>query len=365
MIKTHASVSFLGTFALTVLAIVGLFMVDTLLARLDRAENGAQARRLFAQGQQLLERGDDVQAIERIGDAIATDRTNRGYLYALAQAQIEAKRNSDAETTLKNLLDSDSADGEACLLMGRVLSQEKRFAEAATFYHRAIYGGWQEDQSGNRIRAHNELIEMLERSGSKPELLAELLTVQDQVPKQSISDRLRMGELFLQAAAPVRAEDVFRSLVHDAPTTAAAYKGMGEAEFAMGNYRSAEHQFQIALRYAPDEPTAKERLATTDEVIALEPMARGLSLDERYARCQRILKLVVDTYNQCVPSDSTRSLLDKANEVLKGPVRRKAEADSLETNLNLAEQLWLAHKKECGSMNPNSPLALVLAKLTQ
>ena len=161
MVKPFAGRSFLGIFGLVFLAIAVLFVADTFLANAERAESLAGAARLFQQGQALMQRGDNAQAIERIQDALAIERGNRDYLRMLAQAQFAAGKTSDAESTLTELLQSNPTDGLASLVMGRVLVKEGRFAEAISYLHRAIYGDWKEDAAGNRLRARFELIDLL------------------------------------------------------------------------------------------------------------------------------------------------------------------------------------------------------------
>jgi hypothetical protein len=59
--------------------------------------------------------------------------------------------------------------------MGRILVKEGRFPEAISYFRRAIYGHWNEDAAGNRLRVRFELIDLLAQRNSKEELLAELL----------------------------------------------------------------------------------------------------------------------------------------------------------------------------------------------
>ena len=62
--------SFLGTMSLVFLAIAAIFGVDMFLARMERAESHVEAARLFQQGRDLMLRGENAEAIERIKDAI-------------------------------------------------------------------------------------------------------------------------------------------------------------------------------------------------------------------------------------------------------------------------------------------------------
>ena len=89
-----------------------------------------------------MNQGQSSQAIEKISDAIAIERTNRDYLRTLAEAQFAAGRNNDAAATLTGLLSSNSTDGQSNLLLARVMVKQGRAVEAESYFHRAIYGYW-------------------------------------------------------------------------------------------------------------------------------------------------------------------------------------------------------------------------------
>jgi len=357
----------LGTFTLVFLAMAALFAADMFLAKMQKAESQVEAARLFEQGRGLMQRGENAEAIERIKDAISIERGNRDYLRTLAQAQFAAGKTAEAESTLTELLQSDSTDGLASLIMGRVMVKEGRFAEALSYFHRAMYGHWNENAAENRLRVRFELIDLLAQRNSKEELLAELLPVQDDAPRD-LRTRTRMGQLFLLAGSPARAVDVFRGILHDAPANADAYGGLGAAEFARGNYRAAQRDFQTTLRLAPDDQATRQRLDVCNELLTLDPTMRGLSPAERFSRSLKLVELTVDEARQCIgqnPLPELQGLLDKAGAALKAHVSAAHESEVSESNLDLAEQLWQARK---GCKSPpamDSPLALVLTRLAQ
>jgi tetratricopeptide (TPR) repeat protein len=353
---------------LVFLAIAALFVADTFLAKTERAESLVEARRLFEQGRVLMQRGENVEAIKRLKVAISIERGNRDYLQRLAQAQLAAGQTADAESTLMELLQSDSTDGLTNLIMARVLVKQDRFAEAISYFHRAVYGHWNEDAAENRLRVRFELIDLLAQRNSKEELLAELLPVQDQAPGD-LKTRTRIGQLFLLAGSPVRAADVFRGILHDAPANANAYAGIGEAEFARGNYRAAQRDFQTTLRLAPDDQATRRRLDVCNELLMLDPTLRGLDRVQRFSRSLKLVELTLHETRQCTsqnPSPELRGIFDKAEKALKAHVSAVRQIESSESNLDLAEQLWQVGKKECTSPPAtDSPLALVLARLGQ
>jgi Tfp pilus assembly protein PilF len=359
--------SFLGTFGLVLLAIAGLWIADTFLARAEQADSQAQAERAFQQGRALMRRGDNKQAIERIEDAIAIERSNRGYLQTLAEAQFAAGNFDDAQATLLDLLASDPTDGAASLWMARIAGEEGRFRDAVSYFHRAIYGHWNDHELENRRRTRFELIDFLAKHNSKEELLAELLPVQDYAP-QDLKTRIKLGRLFLTAGSATRASDEFREVLHDDPANAEGHEGLGEADFARGNYRAAQYDFQAALRLAPDDQTTRQRLDLCNELLLLDPTVRGLDSAERYRRSVKLVELTLAEVNRCTASETpeVQELFDKAKTALEAKVKPARENETAEANLDLVAQLWQIRKKECkAAPAADSPLTLVLARMAQ
>jgi tetratricopeptide (TPR) repeat protein len=354
--------------ALVFLAIAALFSADMFLAGLERKESRVEAARLFEQGRVLMQNGKKAEAIERIQDAIAIERGNRDYRRTIAQAQFEAGKIADAESTLTDLLQSDSTDGLANLIMGRILVKEGQVAEAVSYYRRAIYGHWNQDAAGNRLRVRFELIDLLAQRNAKEELLAELLPLQDQAPRD-LKTQSRLGRLFLLAGSPGRAADVFHGILREVPANAGAYDGLGEAEFARSNYRAAQRDFQTALRLAPEDRPTRQRLDVCNELLMLDPTARGLGPAERFHRSVKLLGLTLDETRSCIgqnPSPQLQGLLDQAGKALEARVSAARQGEASESNLDLAEQLWQIRRQECTPLPAtDSPLALVLARLSQ
>jgi len=368
MAQPVAARSFLGTCILVGLSIAVLFAVDSFLARTERTESRVEAARLFSQGQNFLRQGNSAGAVESIKDAIEIERGNRDYQRTLAEAQLAAGKAADAEATLNALLASDSTDGRANLIMARVQVNQGRFPEAISYFHRAIYGQWPGDAAANRLRARFELIDLLAQRDSKEDLLAELLPVEDQAPRD-LNARVRMGRLLLQAGSPLRAADVFRGILQEAPANAAAHAGLGNAEFAQSNYLAAQRDYESALRLTPNDLAIRKRLDLCDQLLTLDPTVRGLYPEDRLSRSRKLLELTVDDATQCSgqnPSAEMRVLLEEAAKALKHRSSADRQSATAESNLDIAEQMWQFRGKDCTQPPAkDSPLALVLDRLAR
>lgn len=360
---------FLGTLTLVFVAIAALFAVDTFLARVERSEGQAEARRLLQQGQLLAQQGRNGEAIDRFRSALSVARGNQEAQLSLTKALFAVGRLSDAETLLKEMLQRNPTDGAVNLTMARVLVREGRAAEATSFYHQAIYGTWKQDAVANRIKVRFELIDLLVQRGANREVLAELLPLQDEAP-DDLQTRKRIARLYLSAGSPSRAREIFRDMLRQQPQDFDAYAGLGEAEFAQGNYRTARTDFLAASRLNPADEEIRKRLGVCETVLVLDPTQRGLSTAERYRRSLKLIELALDGMNRCVaapPPEAARDLAGKAQQTLKRRVNSARQDEVTETNLELAEQLWDMRMKECrqGPADSEEPLALVIARLAQ
>jgi len=212
-------------------------------------------------------------------------------------------------------------------------------------------------------------VDLLARQNAKEELLAELLPLQDEA-SADLQTRTQIGELFLSAGSPARAAEVFREILRHDAQSPDAYAGLGEAEFARGNYPTARTHFLNASRLKPDDAAIRKRLELSEQIISLDPTRRGLASNERYQRSLKLVAWALDEMYRCsrtqAPTVAT-DLVDAANKALKARVRELRQNAATEGNLDLTEHLWQARGKDCGSSTPASddPLALVLAKIDQ
>ena len=359
---------FLATFAIILLAMGGLFALDLFLAGLERRELRSEARHLYQEGVTLAERGRPREAVNRFQSAVAAERSNPVYQRALAEAMLNAGKPEEARDIAAELLQRNPTDAAASLLVARALVRQRKPAQAIPYYHRAIYGVWDTHPAGNRVRSRFELVDVLAGMEARRELLAELLPLQDQAPSDR-ETRKRIAHLFLEAGAPTRAIEIFRSLLKQ-KRDAGAYAGLGEAELARGNYRSARANFAAAAELAPGDSTIARRLALARRVIELDPTQRGISAEEEYRRSVELLGLTLQAADSCLAGTAvaTQAFVDSARTALVARRRRSTgRHEVVEANVDLAERLWQLRRAECAAAPTaaEEPVALVLERLAQ
>ncbi len=358
----------LGTLGLVAIAIMALSIVDAFLARTERLENRAEADRLASAGRGLMEKGRPLDAVSQFKAALAVERENPEVWLALGQAQLAAAQFSEAEATLTELLRRDSTAGAANLELARVLVKEGRIEDAVSAYHRAIYGHWDREGEKNRVSVRFELVNLLARQRSKEELLAELLPLLDVAP-DDIAVQKHLGLLFLIAGSAPRAAEIYREILRHHPEDADAYAGLGESEFARANYLAARSDFQMAANLRPADTEISGRLTLANEVLALDPMRRGIAPEEQYRRSVTMLNLAAAAVTRCagvVPGEE-QDAMDRAQKAAKTSSRPAKLSEAVENNLNMAEQLWKIRQQKCkqAPAPEEEPLRLVLAKIAQ
>src|SRR5579864_9411252 len=126
----------IGGLMIVIAAIVfALYAADKSLANLEKSEVRAEARRRYQSGNRLLQAGRAREAINDLARASVLERNNRDYAVALATAQIAGEQLDAAGETLNDVLQRDSNDSGANLLMARLMAAEKHYAEADSYYH--------------------------------------------------------------------------------------------------------------------------------------------------------------------------------------------------------------------------------------
>jgi tetratricopeptide (TPR) repeat protein len=357
---------FIATFAVILAAIVGLLLFDTALARVDVAERKAYAGREFATGQQLIALGKVEAAIEHLRTASTLDGDNSAYGVALAQAILADGRPTEADQMLLPLLERNETDGATNLAMARVLAKEGKLDKAKSYYHRAIYGLWPRGAEKSRTAARFELIDLLARANAKQELLSELLPIQDDTTND-LAQRKRIAHLFVVAGSPARAVVIFREILHRDSKDADAFVGLAEAALSLGDFATARTDLLAAQKLMPEDSSSlKGRIALTDSVISLDPTQSGLTLPEQVRRSRNLVQTTLASVRKClgVQAPQVAVALDSATLLLVSGAAA-GQAQSVEQNLSLAEQLWGLRRSRCAPDGQEGALALIHGRIAQ
>jgi chloride channel protein, CIC family len=345
--------------------LIGLAMVGGLLSYYYHSARAGRAQHYYESGNQFLQRDLYDEAIGRYREALSISHSNP-YRLALALALVKAGHPDEAAIYLNDVLRSDPTNAAANLGMAGAAAQAGRIDEAVGYYHHAIYGAWPGNAAVRRAEARIELIQALGKAGRRQQAQAELLSMLTAMPGD-ISFEKQAAQLAADYGLPKEAANLFRDLAARDPRDETAFAGLGEAEYALGDYGAAQDALSAALRWNPNDTAAANRLEACQRVLALDPMQRGLTAAERYRRSQEVLAGVLDVLDNCPSAAIPAALKDQmesARKLLAVGLRPPSFSDAIEDSTAVSEQLWTEGAKVCGSMPPaDAPLSRVMARL--
>jgi tetratricopeptide (TPR) repeat protein len=345
--------------------LIGLGAVGGLLSYYYRTERAGRAQHFYELGNQFLQKDLYDNAIEQYRDALSISHSSQNRL-ALALALVKAGHPDEATIYLKDLLRNDPTNGEANLGMARVAKQAGGIDEAVGYYRHAIYGAWPANAAGRRIQARLELIRTLGKAGRRQQAQAELLSMLTVMPADFAVKR-QAALLAVEYALPKEAASLFRDLTQHDAQDQQAWAGLGEAEYALADYAAARDALAEARQLNPNDTEVAKRLDAATQILTLDPMGRGLGASQRFERSQAVLAGVLDVLDQCSPAAlpaGLRQKMEAARRLLVKGRRPPSYSDATENNMSLAELLWTAGAKACGSMPPaDAPLSRIMARL--
>jgi tetratricopeptide (TPR) repeat protein len=358
------------TLVLVFLAMAGLFVITGITAGWYRRTQVARAKEFFAHGSQLEAVNKEQQAIEAYQNALTISRDNTQYRLAVALSLMKLGKLNEAAIYFDELLRADPAAAVPNLMLARISASHGAIDRAVDYYHRAVFGYWPPGSEQKRTAAQWELVDLLRKRGTKKQVLAELMQL-EQLPNDD-EGRKRVANLLLTYGAPSQASEIYRDILRQNNDDAQAWAGLGEADLMRGRYLDAQSAFRrAARRNSSDEPIQK-RLDLANAVVNLDPGLRGLSPADRFHRSQVLLRMALSSLDTCLAArgipiipQPDGQLVARARKAAGARFRRAAYAEAVESNISLAERLWGLRTDACGSSGSPEALARVLARLSQ
>jgi len=347
-----------------------LFAFTGFLTRAYHREEHDRAEHQFQVAQFLAEQTFYDAAIDHYTAALLLSRDNIPYKQALALALAEAGRTEEAEAYLMEVGRIEPSNGIVNLTLARISAERGDVELATEYYQRAIYGIWPSDPIGNRVSVHFELIEWLEQQGEDVLVKAELLRLLDEVPEDEDARR-RVGRMFLQVDSPEEARDIFSDLLQRDERDCASNAGLGDAEFDLAEYSSAQSAYSSAVRCNPEDLQSRLQLELATEILALDPTRRGLTVRARVVRSRALVERALRRLEDCarvgpqfIPEE-LRTDVEQARLIVERQSQDLRE-ETVEANIALAERLHQSDTALCGAGGiPDRALDLVLRGLAE
>jgi chloride channel protein, CIC family len=343
---------------------IALAMLIAFLNYSYRAERVARATRYYKAGNELLAKDRDEEAIAQYRAALSISHSIE-HRMALAGALTKSGHWDEAAIYWNEILRELPSSGPANLGLARAMMGRGDLSGAVTHYHRAIYGAWPEHAAQHRVEARMELIAALEKAGRRAEAQAELMSLAATSPADP-AIRKRIAAMFADLGLYRQAADLYREAAEENPRDAAAYDGLGAAEFAQGNFQAAWQAYQQALKADPADDAARRRADLCERIVSLDPTAARLASKERFERSRDLLSGVVADLDACraggAPADGSPALEEARTALAGNP--RGAWGNAAEANLAAAEQLWQERPKFCTAPpGADDPVGYVMNKL--
>ncbi len=349
-----------------VTVMVALAMLIAFLNYSYRTEKATRADTFFKAGNEYMSKDRYEEAIEQYRDALSISH-NVDHRIALAEALTKAGAWTEAKIYWQEVLRERPSSGRANVGLARVLAAQGDTADAVLHYQRAIYGTWLDHPEQHRIQERVELVQALNKAGRKAEAQGELIALIANSPKDP-AVRKTIAQLCMQLGMYRQAADLYREAAAQNKLDTTAFHGLGDAEFAQGDYSDARDAYRNAVKADVSDADAGQKAELCDRIVALDPTPRGLSARERFERSRDLLSLTVAEVTSCngAPDslpDDVKADLQEAQKTAARVVRAGSWNEAEEANLAAAERLWPDRSKVCAAASPGDPLGYVMSIL--
>ncbi len=327
------------------LLLVVAMAVTGFISSAYRREKQAIGEQHYQIGQQLEKKGDLPASVEEYRKALLFSPDKVEYRISFVAALMHSGRLDEAESHLDQLLAEDPTNGALNLMRARLALRRNLVPKAIDYYRRAVYEYWPASQVYQRRQARWELIDLLKRAKRREEAVAELMALYANAPADS-KLKTKIGFELLDNGGTSEALEVFQQLTRGSHHDSQAHRGLGEAYFASGEFISARHEYERALRFNPKDRESSEALNFTNAVIDLDPELSGLPSAERFRRSQNLLRRVLANLEVCSAPEGSKEQLDAAQLLQSSPKNNPDLALELQKN---AKQLWTSRGQVCGN----------------
>jgi tetratricopeptide (TPR) repeat protein len=216
-----------------VLLLVLMSGVTAFITRQYHKKIHGLADQWFAQGDASFQAQHYSDAVSDFRNALVYSPNNSDFQFHLAQALASAGEGDQARSYLLNLLSESPGSGQINLALARIAAHEGVESDAVGYYHRAIYGVWEQNPLAMRWQVRRELCEYLLNLHAVNEAEPELIALASEVPPGD-ADRLKVvGALMLRAGLWQRALDAYRAVLKVNPSDQDALAGADTAASAV------------------------------------------------------------------------------------------------------------------------------------
>jgi len=336
-----------------VLALIASFFATRAIAESTRQMRRSDAVRWYREGEAALSHGQAADAVDRLRRAAARDPNRATYALALANALTQAGQDRSAEQVLLDLRDQTPEDPDVNLQLARVEVRLGDTSTARRYYQTALNSLWRPEQDAERRGIQIELIQLLLEHGDKSRALSEILILAARAEGTPLE--LQAARFFLDAGDAVHARELYKRVLSQDPTNAAARSGAGEAAFAIGDYADAAGMLR-GVETSSAHLDEMRQLATA--VIDDDPLSPRLPASERRNRLQAAIGRAQGKATACAAASTFRAQLEVWATRLAGG--RPADTSEIEEALDLVARVQIS-AQTCGPLAPDDRALTIIA----
>ena len=350
---------------------IGLFIFTKNLAARETRMELRMAAMWYTKGEDQMRSGSNARAVESFRRAVANDRNDRKYAFALADALGADNHDAEAAQIVLRLRELDPEDAEINLVLARLAAKQGDLAQAVHFYENAIYGRWtgsQVDERRRKIRV--QLIQLLLTHHERDRALSELLILDGDLPPEAMA-HVESGELFLEAGDAEHALKNFQQAAKLDPRNASALRGAGEAYFELGNYARARRYLESSIAVDGKSTHAQQLLSLTTAVLSADPLAPKLNIEERQKRLLAGFEHALQRAQSCLERRSNdsktatlRNIVNDANTMKPNlsVQNLRHDPDLLRSGLGLIYHMEKECNDACGEATATDEALLLIAR---
>lgn len=189
--------------------------------------------------------GDHRSAVDELRLALVTDDGNPYLMVSLAEEYARVGELALAEKTLKRVIERHPNSAPAQLLMGRVLSEQRKLSRARVHLRRAI------KLAPDDPEAYLTLAQLEMESGRPEPSIAAIESMARAIPDDSRGFRI-LGVVFSERGDSARAKRMFQRAVEVFPGDYEAWARLGQLYDEESRHVEAEAAYTQALERDPD-----------------------------------------------------------------------------------------------------------------
>ena len=347
---------------------VGLFFFTRAVATRQSRLEVRTAAQWYEVGESQLRSGAIQNATESLRKATRNDPDNQKYLMRLADALGDGGHNAEAMQALSRLRESDPEDAEINLHLARLAGKDGSVDDAVHYYENALYGRWTGGQVDERQRQTRvELVRFLLDHEDRDRALSELLILDSELPDTATAHN-QAAELFSRANDLPRSLKDYVEASRVDPHDVTALTGAGETAFQLGEYRTARHYLEAAVKNGEDSRTV-QTLSLVQTVLANDPLAPHIGVEERQRRTLVVFNRSIRRLEDCIDEQHDGSAELESLRTKASAAQPKLHSKALlhdpgltRTALELAYQIEKAASTKCGGAEPADEALLLIAR---